>query len=501
MKIYAAWRTKHLARMDARASQRIELLKLLDNAKNTKFGREHDFSKIRTVEEYQAAVPVRSYDDFWQTYMKQAFPRLENLLWPGVIPCYAVSSGTSTGATKYLPMTNEMWASNRKAGLDLLVYHLQHFPGSSIFGGINFFLGGSTKLVEEAPGIYSGDLSGIAAKKMPWWAKLRYFPPEDLALIENWEEKIDVFARRCPLDDIRLWSGVPSWLLIFFDHLKKVYPERGEKLKDYFPNLEIIAHGGVNFSPYRSRFDELLEGSRAQLREVCPASEGFMAIADRGPGEGMRVNLDHGIFYEFIPVEELDSENPVRHWAANIEKDVNYAVILTTCAGLWSYKIGDTVRFVDTSPPRFLITGRTSYMMSAFGEHLIGEEIENAVSEAAMSIHRSVTDYSVGALYPATPRELGGHLFIVEFAAGGIADREKEAFAAALDRGLCANDDYKAHRAEGFGLKAPEVRVTPPGTFAAWMKSRGKLGGQNKVPRIINDQELFNNLKAFTCRH
>ena len=499
LKFYASRRMKALASMDFISVQQQQLKYLLRRAQKTEFGRAHDFASIKSVEEYQRAVPVRSYDDFWNLYFKKHFPRINNITWPGLYTMYAVSSGTSTGATKYLPLTKEMNRSNKKAGLDLLAYHIHNFPGSRIFGGKNFFLGGSTDLVEESPGVLSGDLSGIVAKYLPFWAKPWYFPPKELALLKNWEEKIEAFATKAPLDDIRLLSGVPSWLLIYFENLKRIFPEKGTKIKDFFPNLEVLVHGGVNFAPYQRQFSELLEGSRTQLREVYPASEGFIAIADRGPGEGMRMCLDHGIFYEFVPVDELESSNPTRHWVGNIQKDVNYAVIMTTCAGLWSYRIGDTVRFVDLNPPRLLVTGRTSYMMSAFGEHLIGEEIENAVSTAADSIGKSVTDYSVGAVFPKDIHDIGGHLFVIEFADGIPSDVELVEFKKRLDRELCVNDDFKAHRAEGYGLKAPEVRAVKPGTFAAWMKSRGKLGGQHKVPRIINDQGLFENLQGFVA--
>ena len=497
LKLYAAIRGNTLRGLDPRAAQERQLRRLIARAHETRFGRDHGFGSVSSVADYQKAVPIRSYEDFWNEYLKVAFPRVENVIWPGLIPFYAVSSGTSTGSTKYLPLTREMLASNTQAGLDLLVYHLQNFRGSSIFGGKNFFLGGTTELVEEAPGIFSGDLSGITAKRLPLWVRPWYFPPQELALLKNWEEKIEIFARECPLEKIRMLSGVPSWLLIFFEHLKKIYPGKGSRIVDFFPKLEALVHGGVNFAPYKRQFDALLEGSRAQLREVYPASEGFIATADRGPGEGMRMNLDNGIFYEFVPVEELESPAPTRHWIGNIETGVNYAILLTTCAGLWSYRIGDTVRFVDTDVPRLLVTGRTSYMMSAFGEHLIGEEIERAAAKAAEAIGASLSDYSVGALYPQHEKDLGGHLFIVEFAEGIPSAEALGAFARVLEEGLCLNDDYKAHRAEGFGLAAPEVRAVPHGTFAEWMKCRGKLGGQHKVPRIINDQELFRHLCDF----
>ena len=298
--------------------------------------------------------------------------------------------------------------------------------------------------------------------------------------------------------NIRGFGGTPSWVLLFLDKLAALRPEAGRRLAGLYPDLELFVHGGVNFAPYRSIFAEWLKGSHAETREVYPASEGFIAAADRREGEGLRMIVDNGLFYEFVPVEELGSAAPTRHWLANAEIGVNYALVLSTCAGLWSYVIGDTVRFVDRDPPRILVTGRTSYSLSAFGEHLIGEEIEKAVATAATAIGSAVADFSVGALFPQGEGELGGHLYIVEFSDGAPSPDRLAEFARVLDETLCTlNVDYRDHRAGGFAMRAPAVHPVPPGTFAAWMKRRGKLGGQNKVPRIINDEALFDDLKDF----
>lgn len=498
LKLYARYRLQKLKSYSPAAIQEEQLQNLIKTAASTRFGKEHGFSKIKTVAEYQQAVPLRRYEDFWNNYWKAVFPNITDCTWPGTIPYFPVTSGTTSGATKYIPYTSAMERSNTKAGLDLLSYHVSCKADSKIFGGRSFILGGSTELVEEAPGIFSGDLSGISVKTLPWWARARYFPPAELALLKNWEEKIHILARECLSKDIRMISGVPSWLLIFFDHLFEQYPEAERRLHKLFPNLEMIVHGGVNFAPYYEQFSDLLEGSSAELREVYPASEGFIAIADRGFREGLRLNLDHSIFYEFVPLEELDNPNPTRHWIGTIEKDINYAIVLTTCAGVWSYVIGDTVTFVDTTPPRVLITGRTSYYLSAFGEHLIADEIEDAISTAATHCAYRVIDYSVGAAFPSKEKELGKHIYVIEFESSP-KNPVLEEFAQILDTRLCErNEDYAAHRAEGFGLDGPEIRAVEHGFFARWMKKRGKLGGQNKVPRIITDQELFDDLLNFT---
>ena len=501
LKLYSRFRMASLAGQDPRRTQERELQSLLTRSAGTIFARDHGFSEIKTVADYQRHVPLRNYEQMWTEYWKPAFPELVNCTWPGRIPFFPVSSGTSSGATKYIPCTREMIDSNSKAGFDLFAYHLTNRTKSHLFGGKNFFLGGSTQLVRIADGVYSGDLSGIAVSNLPWWVRGRSFPSADLALLRDWEEKIDTLARRALREDIRSISGVPSWLLIFFNKYREIIPNWDGRIASIFPKLELLVHGGVNFSPYRNQFLTLLEGSHAEMREVYPASEGFIAVADRGYGEGLRLNLDHGMFYEFVPLEELGSPNPTRHWIGTVQPDINYAIVMTTCAGLWSYVIGDTVRFVDIKVPRVLVTGRTSYYLSAFGEHVIAEELEDAVSTAAADIKLNVSDYSVGPLFPEDTGDLGGHSYIVEFSPRVPNHAELAQFAKVLDARLCKrNEDYEAHRAKGYGLRSPEVIAVHEGFFADWMKSRGKLGGQNKVPRIINDRSLLKSLRDAVAR-
>ena len=490
---------KNIAEFDSPVKLQEKTLRgLLRRAKNTKFGEEHNFNAIKSVSDYQKQVPLRKYEDFWEKYWRPSFPILDNITWPGVIPYFCLSSGTSSGSTKYIPYTNEMIRSNSKAGLDLLIFHLLNRPKSKLFSGKSFVLGGSTDLNELAPGIFGGDLSGIAAKTLPWWAKYFYFPSAEMALISNWEKKIDILAENALKEKITSLSGIPSWILILLEKMAAISGRKDVSVAELFPNLQMLVHGGVNFEPYYEQFMKLLEGSNAELREVYPASEGFIAIADKGYGQGLKLNYKHDIFFEFIPVEELDSPNPTRHWLRNIELEQNYAIVLTTAAGLWSYIWGDTLKFIKRPPPRLLVTGRTSYFLSAFGEHLTGEEVEKAVSSAAAAIGKNINEYSLGALYPAKTGELGGHLLVVEFTNSSLGTHEEDNFKRIFKDKLCElNEDYKAHLAEGFGMKAPELKNVKEGTFAAWMKSRGKLGGQNKVPRIIAKKELFDNLQSF----
>lgn len=496
LRIYARARLRRLAGQDAAATQQRQLLRLVRRARATRFGVDHGFDRIDGVAAYQERVPIRRYEDFWNDYWKDAFPTLTDRTWPGTIPYIALSSGTTTGTTKYLPVSPEMVAANRRAVLDLLSHHLAHRPLSRVLAGKSFMLGGSADLSELAPGVRGGDLTGIAANEIPAWARRLYFPPPNLARIADWEEKMAVLGRRSLDAGIRTIGGTASWLLLFLDQLVAAHPAAGGRLAPLYPELELVVHGGVNFAPYRARFERLLEGSRAELREVYPASEGFVAVADRGTGEGLRLLIDNGLFFEFVPVEDLAAPNPARRWIATVEPDVNYAIVVSSCAGLWSYRLGDTVRFVDREPPRLLVTGRTSYSLSAFGEHLIGEEIEQAVAAAAAAIERTVADYSVGPIHPDEPNRRGGHLYVVEFAEGVPEAPRLAAFATAVDDRLSAlNQDYKDHRAAGFGMDPPRVQPVAPGTFAAWMRQRGKLGGQNKVPRVINDPELFRSLR------
>jgi hypothetical protein len=498
VRLYARWRYHHLQTSSPAQVQTNQLLKLVSKGASTRFGKDYDFGSITSVEEYQRRVPLRTYEQFWEEYWKSDFPRLTNCTWPGTIPFFPVSSGTSSGTTKYIPCSREMLASNTKAGLDLLVYHVTNRPQSRILGGKIFLLGGSTDLTSPSPGIFQGDLSGITAKEVPWWIKSRYFPSAELNVIKNWEEKITAFAEASLNEDIRMISGVPAWLMIFFERLKDLSPQAQGKLANIYRNLEMVVHGGVNFAPYVDRFTDLLAESSAELREVYPASEGFIAVADRNYGDGLRLNLDHGIFFEFVPLEELASSQPTRHWVGNVEADVNYAVVMTTCAGLWSYVIGDTVRFVETKTPRILVSGRTSYYLSAFGEHLIAEEIEDGITTAARSVAKEVTDFTVGPVFPEHAGELGGHIFVVEFSDGIPDSATIRCFADALDTRLCQrNEDYEAHRSGGFGLRAPTILPVRSGCFAAWMKSRGKLGGQNKVPRIITKTDMLSGLISF----
>ena len=497
LRLYARFRRARLKREQPAAAQQAELLKLVAQARHTKFGREHGFDRIRSVADFQLRVPLRSYEDFWEAYWKATFPILKDMTWPGLIPYFALTSGTSTGRTKYIPVSHEMNASNRRAALDILVHHITACPASRVLGGKSFILGGSTDLERLAPGVRAGDLSSIAVREVPAWARSRTFPPLRLALEPDWAKKVAIFARLSLGEEIRSISGTPTWLMFFLDRLMDLRPEYLRRIQAFYPKLELIVHGGVGFAPYRHRFEELLEGSRAELREVYPASEGFVAIADVEAYAGLRMILDNGLFYEFVPREELGAQAPARHWIDNAEPGQDYALVLSSNAGLWAYVLGDTVRLAERYPPRLVVSGRISYFLSAFGEHLRGEEVEAAVTAAAQAAGLDVADFSVGTLVAARGDNLDAHLYLVEFVPSRPTEEQRLTFAASLDVALIkANSDYAAHRQAG-QLAQPRIEVMRPGAFAAWMKSRGKLGGQHKVPRIVNDFAVFDELRRF----
>jgi hypothetical protein len=494
LRVYADHRLRRLAGLDPGRAQRRELRQLLRRARNTAFGRQYRFSDIREVEGFQRLVPLRRWEEFWRDWWQPAFPRLTDQTWPGSIRYFANTSGTTGAATKRIPVSAAMLRSNRRAALDVLTFHVARHPGSRVLAGRNFILGGSTALERLAPGVLAGDLSGIAAAEIPFWARRRTFPPRQLALIENWETKMATLAPLSLASTITSFSGTPSWMLLFLETVAALRP--GRTLAGLYPALELVVVGGVGFAPYRERFAAWLAGSTAETREVYPASEGFIAIADRGDGEGLRLLLDNGIFYEFVRPADLASGNPDRRWIADAELDTEYALVLSSNAGLWSYVLGDTVRLIERCPPRVLVGGRTAWSLSVAGEHLIGEELDTAIAAAARAIGATVADYAAAAVPPDATDPRGGHRFIVELD-GGAVDAQVS-FVAALDAALARlNADYAAHRQGGYGLRAPVVVLAPPGSFAAWMRQRHRLGGQNKVPRVIADAALLADLTRF----
>jgi len=487
-RLYARSRRAALGRENAVANQSVQLQRLIARARNTRFGRDHDFSRLRGVADFQRTVPLRRYEEMWAQYWQGPFPHLTGTSWPGTIHLFAATSGTSSGSSKYIAVSTEMTRANLRAAFDILVHHLAHRPQSRVLGGRLFLLGGSTHLSTLAPGILSGDLSGIAIKRVPLPMRRYVFPPSAVAAEADWDRRIEHIVRAAPAADIRMISGTPPWLLRLFER-------QGACAKEVYPHLELLVHGGVNFDPYRTRFEQFLDG-RGELREVYAASEGFVAIQDETPEAGLRLITDNGLFFEFVPVDELGQPVPARHTIGDAELGVDYALAISNCAGLWAYLIGDTVRLISRDPPRIVITGRTSYFMSAFGEHLTGEEIERAVGMATGTISAAITDFAMGAMIPSVRGEVARHCYVVEFSAQPRPEA-LESFAKTVDMVLeRSNDDYAHYRNDG-RIAPPCIVSVAPGMFAAWMKARGRLGGQNKVPRVINDTAIFSGLLAF----
>jgi GH3 auxin-responsive promoter len=467
--IYARSRVRHLDRLPLIARQEATLLSLIRRARGTRFGREHGFEHIGSVKDFQDRVPLRDYEKFWQQYWQPTFPNLKGVTWPGAIPYFALSSGTTSGTTKYIPVSREMLASNQRAALTSLAFFLAKYPRTPIFRGRMFFLGGSTDLTVLDPRtpILAGDLSGIAAREVSSLLRPFTYPPLDVALIRNWEEKVRILAEQSAKLPITLVGGVPSWLLFLFE---RVLQATGRShIADVWPTLRVIIHGGTKFDPYSRRLANII--ATEDLRH-----QGLL-----------RLLPDHGLFFEFVPVEELGTDRPTRHTVADLEPGVNYAVVLTTCAGLWGYVIGDTVRFAQRDPPLLQFTGRTRYFLSAFGEHLISEEVERAIAKAAEGAGVDVVEFHVGPLFPETAGVPGRHRYLVEFT---TPPADIPAFVRSLDAELCRlNEDYAAHRAGNLTMLAPEVLPVRSGGFAEWMRAHGKLGGQHKVPRMDNSGE------------
>jgi GH3 auxin-responsive promoter len=486
---YSKRRVRELEHADPIGLQEQTLRDLVREASNTRFGLDHRFGAIDSVADYQAAVPLRTYEEFWNSYLKDRYPVFDNLAWPGRIPFLATTSGTTSGSSKYIPVTGSMVASNRKAAQTMIAQHLANTSDSRLFRGKLFMLGGSTALDHPASGVGQGDLSAITAQTVSPLLRPYSFPPIDLALDPVWDRKLTAMAERSLSEPITLVSGVTSVLLSLFQRLIDLSGKA--TVAEVWPTLEVVVHGGVKFDPYRESTKTFLGDPSIRIQESYPCSEGFIAYGDQETGL-LRLVFDHGIFYEFVPLEELGSERPTRHWLGNAEVGVNYAIVVSTCAGLWSHVIGDTIRFERIIPPLLSFTGRTRYTLSPFGEHLISEEIEGAIARASASLGASVKDWHVGAVFDGSG---GHHRYVVEFLRE-ISDLV--AFRKSLDEELRReNEHYAWFRAEGGGMPAPAVVVSKPGGFDDWMRSMGKLGGQHKVPRIDSSGKLTDELVAF----
>lgn len=465
-------------------TQQAVLQELVYKARETEFGKAHGFSSIRNHGDFLRQVPVKDYEGL-RDWFDQVKTGKSNLLWPGKPLYLAKTSGTTSG-TKYIPISRDSISNHINGARDALLNYIYHTGNASFLDKKLIFLSGSPKL-EEVGGIPTGRLSGISNHHVPAYLRRNQVPSYETNCIEDWEEKLERIIDETLHQRLGLISGIPPWVQMYFDRIRA---RTGSDIKDVFPDFTLFVYGGVNFSPYRKKlFDSI--GKMVDSVELFPASEGFFAFQDLPTSEGLLLLLNSGIFYEFIPAEEFFSENPTRLSLQDVELDKNYALIINSNAGLWGYSIGDTVKFVSKNPWRLIVSGRIKHFISAFGEHVIAEEVENALKRT-LEYHPEVaiSEFTVAPL--VNPEEgLPHHQWLIEF------DRppaNMPAFERRLDESLCRLNSYYRDLIEGKILSTLFVRPLPKGAFQAYMKAQGKLGGQNKVPRLSNDRHLAEGL-------
>ncbi len=494
---------RRLARVDGARRAQVQVWRaLLRRFALTHYGREHGIERGFRYEDFRRRVPVRGYEDFvpWIERMKRGEA---DVLWPGRCAHYAVSSGTTAGRTKYLPITRDMLGHFRQAGLESLCFYARRTGSARVFRGRHLFLGGSTALapIDEAQSFraWGGDLSGIAALNLPGWVERHlYEPGREIAQLGDWPTKLRAIAARTARRNITLLAGTPSWLLILAEEMRA---QTGWKpLTAIWPRLECLVHGGVPVGPFAAELRTAV-GEGVNFHEVYPASEGFIAAQDDEPAAGLRLVADAGIFYEFLPLARFDETRLPERGAealslAEVQPGVDYVLLMTTPAGLCRYVIGDVVRFVSSQPPRLVYVGRTRLQLSAFGEHVIEKELTDALTGVATRRGLTIANFHVAPKFAAgVPAETRGrHEWWIELKGVPPPDAEARALALALDHELQrANDDYEAKR-KGGGLEVPAVRIVEPGTFEHWMRLHGKWGGQSKMPRCRSDRLIADEL-------
>lgn len=477
----------------AAAVQEVTLLQMVRMARRTDFGRAHGFDGITSIAAYQERVPVRDYLGF-QPLWARASGGEPDVTWPGR-PRYWVKTSGTTAGDKCIPVTPEAFASHRKGGWDAFLLAVERVGAAHLLDGPMLFLGGSTALKPFENECLVGDLSGLVIRRLPPGIRSRYSPGPAISTIRDWEERIGAVASLTAWQDLRLITGMPSWVLVLFErvaHARRAAGRPVANLSQCWPNLRVFIHGGVAFPPYLRVFEEWM-GQPVHRIEVYPASEGFVAMQTEAGG-GLSLMLDYGIFYEFVPVEDLGQDHTRRHTVADVELDRAYAVALTSPAGLWPYLLGDTVRFTARDPLRLVITGRTRHFVNAFGENVIGEEVDQALVRTCLRTAAEAVEFTVAPRYPSQEEPRGGHDWLVEFR---TPPRDLGEFARILDETLMSlNTDYRTKRTGDVGMVVPRVTSLPPGTFYRWMRDTGKLGDQHKVPRVTNDRAVAEGLLA-----
>ena len=466
-----------------------ELLEhLLHTAKNTEIGKQYDFVSISTYREFAERVPVTSYEDN-HLQIERARKGESNIFWPTPIKWFAKSSGTTNSKSKFIPVSSaSLEHCHYAASKDLLCMYLNNNPDANLFLGKSLRLGGSKELYKENATVY-GDLSAILIDNMPFWAEYSSTPNNEVSLMADWELKMQAIVDQTIQENVTSLAGVPSWMLVL---LNNVLESTGKSnLFEIWPNLEVYFHGGVNFDPYIEQYNAILPKDNFRYYEIYNASEGFFAIQDRNANKELLLMLDYGIFYEFIPMDTYGSASQKVIPLEQVQVAKNYAIVITTNAGLWRYKIGDTVRFTSISPFRIKVTGRTKHHINVFGEELIIENAEMALKQASKHTQCEIVDYTAAPIF-MEGREKGAHEWIIEFK---IPPKDLSLFTKSLDSALIdLNSDYQAKRFNNITLNLPKVHVARQRLFYDWLKQKNKLGGQHKVPRLSNKRDFIEEL-------
>lgn len=456
---------------------------LIAKAKDTAFGRDHGFNTIQSYNDFAAKVPVRDYEQL-KPYVDRVVQGEENVLWPEKPLYFAKTSGTTSGA-KYIPLTKESMPYHIKAARNAILAYIHETGNAKFVDGKMIFLQGSPVL-QEKNGIKLGRLSGIVAHYVPAYLQKNRMPSWETNIIEDWETKVDAIVEETYKEDMAVISGIPSWVQMYFEKLQQ---KENKKVGDIFKNFNLFIYGGVNYEPYRAKFENLI-GRKVDSIELFPASEGFFAYQDSQSEKGMLLLLNAGIFYEFIKADEFFTENPKRYTIGEVETGVNYALIISTNAGLWAYNIGDTIQFTSLKPYRVTVTGRIKHYISAFGEHVIGKEVETALKEAMEGMDATINEFTVAPqINPASG--LPYHEWFIEFEK---EPSDPEAFALKLDDAMRRQNIYYNDLITGKVLRKLVVTKVAKNGFQEYMKSIGKLGGQNKLPRLSNDRKIADSL-------
>lgn len=464
------------------------LYQLLEIARDTEIGRKYEFETITSYKTFKERVPIASYEEI-EPLIERTRKGEQNIFWPTSIKWFAKSSGTTNAKSKFIPVSSEALEDcHYKSGKDLLCLYLNNNENSQMFTGKSLRLGGSKELYQDN-GSFFGDLSAILIDNMPLWAEFSSTPSSKVSLMSEWEGKLKAIVKESTQENVTSLAGVPSWMLVL---LNNVLQETGkDHLFQVWENLEVYFHGGVSFVPYKEQYRNLLPRKNFKYYEIYNASEGFFAIQDRNDADDLLLMLDYGIFYEFIPMDTYGTSNQITLPLWNVEVNINYAIIITTNAGLWRYKIGDTVRFTSIKPHRIRVTGRTKHHINVFGEELIIENAEEALKSICKKTEAEIKDYTVAPIFMAG-KEKGAHEWIIEFRK---APKDLDYFTEFLDNALKSlNSDYEAKRYNNITLKMPKVHVAREDLFHDWLKSQNKLGGQHKIPRLSNKRDYIEEL-------